>query len=247
MNKKIIITTRIISLVIFIFCITSIINWYLDNKKNDSLLSEIYNNKKYGNSINIENTIIDTDIIDFNNLQKQNSDLIGWLKVNNTNINYPVVKSTNNDYYLNHNFKNDISSAGWIFADCNCLGDGTDKNMTIYGHNRKDKSMFGSLNKILNSEWYENVDNKYILYETKSKTIIYEVFSVYTIKLEDYYINNNFDNDLNYLNFINTLKARSIYNFNVELTGNDNIITLSTCANDNHYRVVLHAKKLNIN
>ena len=72
---------------------------------------------------------------------------------------YPVVRSTNNSFYLNHSFDKSKNLAGWIFADYKNKFDNTDKNIVIYGHNMRDDSMFGSLKNILNSDWYDNEEN----------------------------------------------------------------------------------------
>ena len=120
----------------------------------------------------------------------------------------------------------------------------TDKNIVIYGHNRKDGSMFGIMKNILKEEWYSYSENHTIQFITEKGEEKYQVFSVYKIEKEDYYIKTNFSTDKEFKDFIKTIKSRSIKDFNTELTENEQILTLSTCANDNKYRVVLHAKKI---
>ena len=120
-----------------------------------------------------------------------------------------------------------------------------DKNIVIYGHNRRDGTMFGSLQNVLKEEWYNNKENQYITFEKENETEIYQVFSVYQIEVEDYYIKTSFDTEGKFEEFINTIKSRSINNFETDVKTDDNILTLSTCANNNKYRVVLHAKKVN--
>lgn len=183
-------------------------------------------------------------IIDFSKLKEQNNETVAWIKVNNTNIDYPIVKADNNDFYLNHSFDKNKNSAGWIFADYRNKFDNTDKNLVIYGHNMRDDSMFGSLKWVINEDWYNNEDNKYITLITENETQVYEVFSVYQIEKEDYYIQTEFSDDNNFEQFVNTIKKRSIKEFNTDVSKDDNILTLSTCANNNKYRVVLHAKKI---
>lgn len=116
--------------------------------------------------------------------------------------------------------------------------------MIIYGHNVKDNSMFGSLRNIIKEEWYNNEENYQIILVTEKESLIYKVFSVYHIESEDYYLKTSFANNQEFTQFINAIKSRSIKNFNVELTENDKILTLSTCANNSNYRIVLHAKKI---
>ena len=157
---------------------------------------------------------------------------------------YPVVKGTNNSFYLNHCFDKSNNSAGWIFADYRNKFDNTDKNIVIYGHNIRDGSMFGSMLNILNAKWYENEENTNITLYTENEKCMHKVFSIYKIENEDYYIKTEFKNDNEFEDFIKTLKKRSIKDFNVDVSKDDNILTLSTCANNNKYRVVLHAKKV---
>ena len=155
---------------------------------------------------------------------------------------FRIVKANDNSYYLSHNFNKEYNIAGWIFADYKNKFDTTDKNIVIYGHNMRDNSMFGSLKDVIKKEWYNNESYKYITLITEEEYHIYEVFSVYQIEKEDYYIKTNFKNN-ELEEFINTIKERSKKDFNVKVTKDDNILTLSTCANNNKYRVVLHAKK----
>ena len=104
--------------------------------------------------------------------------------------------------------------------------------------------MFGTLKSILNDSWYSNSENLTISLYTPSGLEQYRVFSVYTVKAETYYLTTSFLSDSVYETFLNELKNRSIHNFNVDLTSNDKILTLSTCSSNNAYRVVLHAKKV---
>ena len=201
-----------------------------DNNKTDKKID------KYIKEINGETSI------DFKSLKKINPDVIGYIKVNNTNISYIVVKTDNNDYYLDHNFNKKYSKIGWIFADYRNKFNGTDKNVIIYGHNTKDGSMFGSLKKTLDSKWQNNKNNQELTLITEDKEYKYKVFSTYVIEPEEYYITTNFKTNKEYTNFLNELKTRSNNNFNVELDYNDKILTLSTCTSGGKKRVVLHAK-----
>lgn len=180
--------------------------------------------------------------IDFESLKEKNPDTVAYIKVNNTNIDYVVVKGKDNSYYLNHNFDKKWNVAGWIFGDYHNKFDDTDKNLVIYGHSIKSGSMFGTLRKVLNKDWYENEDNHLIVLITESGMHYYEVFSTYSIIAEDYYINTSFQNNNEFDGFIKKLKSRSIYNYGIEVNGEDRILTLSSCIGDGKKRVVLHAK-----
>lgn len=244
--KKIIITLiQIVLIGVIIYSGYNIYVWYVDNKQNSEMKEEL----QHFVSVSEEKTEqADGSIhardynIDFEGLSKTNKDIVGWLKVNNTNIEYPVVKSSNNDYYLEHSFDGKQNGAGWVFADYRNGIDGTDKNIILYGHNRKDQSMFGSLSKVLTEEWYNNKDNLNIVFITKDEKSDYEVFSSYQVLDEEYYITTSFGNQ-NFGEFVNKIKSRSVHNYGVEVGEEDSILTLSTCAGNNKYRVVLHAKK----
>ena len=227
-------------IILFVFSGFKIIMWFLNNRENKKIAEEI----SQAITINEENVEEKEKYkVDFQTLKEKNSDTVGFLKVNGTNIEYTVVKGTNNSYYLKHNFNKESNSAGWIFADYKNKVDGTDKNLVIYGHNMRDDSMFGSLKNILNDDWHIEEENKYVTFITENDNSIYEVFSVYQVAEEDYYITTDFkDNEFN--DFIKTIKSRSKFDFDVDINENDNILTLSTCANNNKYRVVLHAKKI---
>ncbi len=209
-------------------------------------LKSVNENDKLKNEIEKHIEIMDNDskvpkyIIDFPSLKKQNNDTIAYLKVDNTNISYAIVRGNDNLYYLSHNFNKEYGVAGWIFADYRNKFDETDKNIIIYGHNTNDGSMFGSLKKVLNYEW-QSIDEKIMLI-TEAKTYYYQVFSTYLVNPEDYYITTEFPNDTEYTKFIETIKSRSNYAYQVEVSANDKILTLSTCSDNGAKRVVLHAK-----
>lgn len=180
--------------------------------------------------------------VDFSSLKKENPDTVGWLFVNNTNINYPFVQTTNNTYYLDKAFDRTKNAAGWLFADYRSDLTNFKRNTVIYGHGRVDQVMFGSLEKVLEKSWYTNPENQIIKLSTPSKNTLWQIVSIYTIEAESYYLTHNFENDEAYEKFLNTITSRSKYNFNVPVTKDDKILTLSTCLNYNGERIVVHAK-----
>ncbi len=240
-KKIILIILIIICLFVMVESLYKIINWKQSNDENQATKEEL---KKYIIEEEPKETEVKKYNIDFDKLQEQNSDTVAYLKVNNTKIDYVVVKGKNNSYYLNHNFDKKVNVAGWVFSDYHNKFDGTDKNIVIFGHNMKNGSMFGTLKYILKSEWFNNKDNHIILLADEHGEHYYQVFSTYIINVEDYYINTIFENDDEFYKFINVLKNRSKYNYNVELEKTDKILTLSTCSSAGKKRVVLHAKLL---
>lgn len=184
--------------------------------------------------------------VDFSELLKTNSDTVGWLIVNNTNVNYPVVQTTNNDYYLNHAFDRSYNNAGWVYADFRDNFNELSDNTVIYAHGRKDKVMFGSLTNTLNANWYTNPDNQIIQLSTLNYNTMWQIFAVYKIEAESYYITTDFSNDESFDNFVNIMKDRSIYDFGINVSSKDKLLTLSTCYNDYGTRLVVQAKLVKI-
>ncbi len=242
--KKVILNIIIYMILLFVLIYSGIkiLKWYKDKTNNNKISEQIKSTVIVEDKNEDENK--EEYTVDFDKLKEQNNETVAWIKVNNTNVEYPVVRSTNNSFYLNHSFDKSKNSAGWIFADYKNKFDNTDKNIVIYGHNMRDGSMFGSMKNILNTDWYENEENANITLFTENEKCIYKVFSVYEIESEDYYIKTEFSNENEFEKFIETLKKRSIKDFNIDVSKDDNILTLSTCANNNKYRVVLHAKKI---
>ena len=250
----------IIFLITIIISLTNITVWHKENEATDKVVEEIsnettvieqvdddktelVNQDKVTNKDNdywyyIKTPLIDVDI---QKLKAKNSDTIGWINVNNTNINYPFVQTNNNDYYLTHSFNKTVNKAGWIFLDYRNQSDFSNKNNIIYGHSRLNKTMFGSLHNALSSKWYNNKDNHIIRLSTEKENTMWQIFSVYKIKAESYYITTNFTNDNEYQDFLNTITSRSKHKFKVELSIEDKILTLSTCYSDDE-RTVVHAK-----
>lgn len=235
----VIITLSIIFLSGVIYSSYKTITWKKDVEENEKIEKDIEEDIKIIEPVEEED--LPKYQIDFESLKEKNADTVAYLKVNNTNIDYVVVKGKDNSYYLKHNFEKKWNSAGWVFADYHNKFDETDKNIVIYGHSMKNGSMFGTLRNILNKDWYKNEENYKVVLVTENGEYSYRVFSIYSIVPEDYYINTIFK-DNQFAEFVKKIKSRSIYNFNVEVTENDKILTLSSCTSGGKKRVVLHAK-----
>ena len=181
---------------------------------------------------------------DFDKLKEINTDIVGFIEVDNTNISYPVVKSSDNRYYLNHSYKKEKNNIGSIFLDYRNDLDNLSKNNIIYGHGRLDNTMFGSLNNLLDSNNLDSKESYYITLSTPKSIMTFKIFSVYTIPKEGYYIKTYFSSNKYFKEFLETIMKRSIYNFNTDVSTNDKILTLSTCKDNFGKRVVVHAKLL---
>ena len=262
-KKKIIwYTVFIISLIVFVICILKIFLWNQDNKDIDKITKEI-NTEKITKEIPTETAEninppenkkddywdyikMDMLYVDFNELKKKNNDTVGFIKVNGTNVNYPIVQSTDNKYYLKHAFDKTANSAGWVFADYRNNMVDFDKNTVIYGHSRSNQTVFGSLKKVLNKSWYSNKDNHIIKLSTPTENSLWQIVSIYTIQPESYYITTKFSNT-QFQTFIKTIKDRSQINFSGTINENDKILTLSTCEDTaGTRRLVIHAKLIKL-
>ena len=263
--KKRIITIifLIIGIGLLIYVSINLYNWYKDyknitdiNKDNENTnISDINN----GNNTQDEDKIDPNDPywkyiniplmqVDFNELKQKNSDTVAWLKVDNTNINYPVVRSKNNSYYLNHSYNKKYNSAGWIFMDYKNNSKDFDKNSVIYGHARRDKTMFGTLRKTVTKSWYKDTNNHIIKISTPYEDTLWQVFSTYTIKKESYYLTTSFPDKNIFNEWANTMLKRSVHNFNTTINENDKVLTLSSCYTSyDSERIVLHAKLIKSN
>ena len=258
-KKWVIVVFLIFFISIFIFSAYQVFSWHADNQKTEDLEKNIIDTtkvKEKKDNDNTENVNPPEDTsndywdyikmnlleVDFNELLKKNPDTVGWIEVKGTNINYPIVQTTDNSYYLTHAFDKTNNEAGWVFMDYRNDPINFNQNTIIYAHSRLTGTMFGSLKNILNSSWYTNKDNYIIRLSTPTENTMWQVFSVYTIPKESYYITPSFNSSESYGEFLNTMKSRSEVEFSAEVNTNDKILTLSTCKDNFGNRVVMHAK-----
>ena len=129
---------------------------------------------------------IDINSVSINKLKKTNKDIVSWITVDGTNINYPVVQAKDNNYYLSHDIEKNVKASGWVFMDYRNSFDMSDDNTIFYGHNLANKTSFGSLENVFKSDWFET-SNHYIEVLSEKDRYLYEIFSIYTINPEVYY------------------------------------------------------------
>ena len=258
-KKWVIVVFMLFFLAILSFSGYKMYEWYKDNQEVKNIKDKVVDDTNVKEKEDNENTeninppINEADDywdyikmslleVDFNELLAKNSDTVGWIQVKGTNINYPIVQTTNNDYYLTHAFDKTTNDAGWVFMDYRNDAVNFNQNTIIYAHSRYNGTMFGSLKNILNSSWYTNKENHIIRLSTPSENTMWQVFSVYTIPKESYYIMTSFSTDESYSEFLNTIKGRSEVDFSGTVNTGDKILTLSTCKDNFGNRVVMHAK-----
>ena len=184
----------------------------------------------------------------FDELSGINNETVGWLTVNNTKVNYPVVQHTDNDFYLKKDFNKNKNSYGWIFMDYRNNIYNLSNNTIIWGHNSRTGLMFGTLRYVTNESWYKNPDNQIITFNTKVKNMKWKIFSIYKIPVTNDYLYANFGNLDEFQTFLDMIRGRSIYDFGVNVTKEDHILTLSTCGTsttNSTTRLVVHAVLIN--
>ena len=169
-------------------------------------------------------------------LQKENSDIIGWIEIEGTNISYPVLQGDNNEYYLNHNYKNEKTANGSIFLNKDFDLNLPSTNLLIYGHNMKNGEMFTDLLKYASETYYKS--HPIIRFTTENDDSEYEIFSVFRSKVFyksetnvfRYYNFINAENEEEYNDFVENAKRVSLYDTNITPNYKENLITLITCS-----------------
>lgn len=238
---------RFISLVIIVICSVVLIRWQIQNNENNDIQSDLSSSVSYDSTkSNPEDSPLKQEFdainVDFNSLINQNPDTKAWVKIKNTNIEFPVVQATDNDYYLKHNFNNKYNGAGWIFADYNCKFDNLSQNTIIYGHNRRNGTMFSNLGHLLDDSWSYDGENAYFYFFTPEAKYKAAFFSIYMIKAEGLTVTSVFSSDEEFLEYVNLIKDRSERKFpETIINGDSRIITLCTCDNTSKNRILVHA------
>lgn len=227
---------------------------------------KIQKDNKTINAIKEEKEIL----AEYEDLYKQNNDLYGWIKIEGTNMNYPVMYTPKNpNFYINRDFDKNIATKGSIYISGVCKVD--DENLIIYGHNSKDLSMFGCLSYYKQESYYQS--HKYIQLDTIYEKGTYEIIAVskafirkedlmesedgnqkndipfYELNDDDYlfYMHMKLNNEEEFEEYVNNMKGNSYYQINATAEYGNKLITLCTCTNVKNYqneRLLVVAKKI---
>ena len=216
----------IFSIILIVSC-SQIVMWYVNTKKDEQQYQELVEEVFISNTIDTSGDENIQTTIDFEKLLNINKDVVGWITIDDTNINYPILKSNDNDYYLKRDINKNISKSGSIFLDYRNNGF-SDKNTVIYGHNMKNGTMFSQLKRIYNNEL--GTDIKIKIY-TPEDNKVYKVFSTYIIKPEDFKRDAELDE----------LQKKSKIDFGVTFEEDEKILTLFTCTDSTVERIIVHA------
>ena len=187
---------------------------------------------------------------DYKTLLNMNKDLIGWLKIADINIDYPVMQTNDNNYYLDHNFDKKYDKNGCLFLDYQCDVINRNTNLIIYGHNMQSGKMFGSLNKYSNKEYYE--EHPKFEFDTIYEKGAYEIVYVFRSKIynEDvvvfkYYQFLDAQSEQEFNSNMAEMAKISLYDTGITPEYGDELLTLSTCDyQENNGRFVIVARKI---
>lgn len=177
----------------------------------------------------------------FKPLLEMNDEVVGWLRIADTPVDYPVVQTDDNEYYLTHDVKKEENITGSIFMDYRNNIKGYNRNTILYSHSMKNGTMFGA---VLRYESRWNFENKPIIeFDTLYGDEEWEIFSAYKTDTSFDYIRTDFDSDEDFQAYLDGVKAKSLHESDVEVTARDRILTLSTCYHGlKDGRFVIHAK-----
>ena len=238
------------------YCSYNLIVYYINSENNRQSYQDV-RNIAFGSTPypenNAENNLSESRNNDkkdgkfnYNALLDANPDCIGWIRINGTNIDYPVVQCTDNEYYLHHDFKKRNTICGTIFADSRCDINEENGHIILYGHQMKDGSMFKQLNKYKDKDFYTNHKN-IILYKGETKHT-YEIVAVYIISVKensDYYNYTDAETRSGFLSYLGTMSSLKLYETGNPINENDSLISLSTCEYSNaDGRLIVLAKNI---
>lgn len=220
--KHIIRIIQIILIVVIVVFTYQIIKIYVQDKDEQESYAKIQ--KKFKTLSNEHQSSVRPQ---FESLEKINKDIVGWIQLEGTSLNYPILQGKTNHEYLNLDFEREQRRKGSIFMDYRNSLNPLDKNTVIYGHHIGDQTMFDVLDDYLKQSFYDK--HKSIHFDTKYGKYQLQIFSAFKTTSNDNYIQTTFDNDEQFKAFLLKTKKRSLIKTNVEVNEGDKIVTLSTC------------------
>ena len=208
----------------------------LENEK-ENIASELEEDEEIVLTEDIEEPNKETErMLQVKQLQEQNGDIVGWIEIEKTNINYPVLQGTDNHYYMTHNYKKEKSKNGSIFLDANYNWNIPSNNLLIYGHNLGNGMMFQELLKYEKERFYQ--EHPVIRFTTAEEDAEYEIISAFKSRVYHkseknvfrYYYFLNSESEEEYNQFVKNAKSVSLYPIDATASYGDQLITLSTCS-----------------
>lgn len=180
----------------------------------------------------------------FKTLRETNPDVVGWISIPGTVIDYPILQTEDNDYYLEHSITGTYLKSGSIFADYRNASDWSDQNTVLYGHNMASGEMFAQLAKFKSGSFFRA--NRYIYIYTDEGIRVYTIFSAYETNTYNPYTRMHFSSDNEFVEWAKKAynsSLKSVHNYTFKFNGQDKILTLSTCTNgfNDDGRLAVHA------
>lgn len=186
--------------------------------------------------------------LDWEELEAVNPDIYAWIYIPNTNIDYPVLqRSGDNDYYLEHNLDGSRGKPGCIYTEDLNSKEFTDYNTVIYGHNMKSGAMFRTLHDFEDKSFFDN--NQYVYIYTKDRALVYKIFAAYTNDAKHILNSNDFTSEQGLSDYLEKVfkkaQAEGYLRDDVAVTGENAILTLSTCTTSSDKRYIVQAVLVN--
>lgn len=224
----------IVCFIIFVFSTIKLTVWFTSNVSTQNQMKEL---REEVISESKEENGETTKKIDFSKIKEINQDVVAWIEIPETNIDYPVFQTKDNEYYLEKDMYKNYNSAGSIFLDCENVPDFKDNNTVIYGHNLRSGKMFADLQKIIGNQLGNDIKIK-VYTEKEEKQ--YKVFSSYISEPIKEPIQTILEDKSSFIT--NAIKKSKI-NFSTKPGEKDNLLTLSTCDNKGK-RIIVHAVEI---
>lgn len=239
----------VVAIAVFIYASYGLIDVFLQSKKNEKIANEVrqiyYNDSQRVLAATKKSFEVEEETRpNFEELLKINSDVVGWIKIEDTNIDYPIMQTNNNTDYLQRSFYKNYLPMGSLFLDYrNDLESEDERNLIVYGHRVRDGSMFEHLTKYFDEDFYNS--HRTFSFDTLYEEYEAEVFAVYKTMIDFNYIETDFSSKEEFEQMLSEIKERSIYEVDIDVSADDLILTLSTCEYSLHpddSRLVVHAK-----
>lgn len=246
-KKQLILAILIILMIVSTIYVIYFFRLKFQAKEESNLLNSIKIERMQIPENSKEKVIITERMLQVKELQKQNSDIVGWIEIEGTNINYPVLQGTDNEYYLDHDYKREKTAKGSIFLNKDYDWNIPSTNLLIYGHNMKNGEMFEDLLNYSSEEYYKN--HPIIRFTTANEDKEYEIFSAFRARVYyksetnvfRYYNFINANSEEEYNEFIKNAKSSALYDTGINASYGEKLITLITCSyhvNDGRFVVI---------
>lgn len=239
--------------ILIAYFLINIYLWYFSGDSQEKILTQIQDEQVTGVEVSDDSIGKSSKEkypfvkVDFSKLQRQNPEVVAWLKVGAVDIDMPIVQTDNNDYYLNHDVNRQQNSLGWVFVDTRCNLDFLGMNTVLYGHNLTNQQMFGTLKDLFKVDPERKKQDEIIQFTTQSQQMVFQITSVYVTDYKDWkYVQQGFQTLKQKQDFINRMQKKNempLFHRD-DLSVNDQFITFSTCYGPagTTQRLVVHAR-----